>query len=44
MEASRDKLELTRLLDAPRELVWEAWSRPEHLVKWFAPDGSVRLF
>lgn len=41
MERSRDKLELTRLLDAPRELVWDAWSQPEHLVKWFAPDGFV---
>ena len=41
MAASREKLELTRVLDAPRELVWEAWTRPEHLVKWFAPDGFV---
>jgi uncharacterized protein YndB with AHSA1/START domain len=41
MGASREKLELTRLLDAPRELVFEAWSRPEHLVKWMAPDGFV---
>jgi uncharacterized protein YndB with AHSA1/START domain len=41
MAASRDKLELTRVFDAPRELVWEAWSRAEHLVKWFAPDGFV---
>jgi uncharacterized protein YndB with AHSA1/START domain len=41
MAASKERLELTRLLDAPRELVWEAWSQPEHLVKWFAPDGFV---
>ncbi len=41
MAPSKDKVEITKLLDAPRELVWEAWSRVEHLVKWFAPDGFV---
>lgn len=39
--ASKEKVEVTRLLDAPRELVFEAWSRAEHLVKWFAPDRFV---
>lgn len=39
MATSKDRVEITRLLDAPRELVFEAWSRAEHLVKWFAPDG-----
>ena len=33
------KVDISRVLDAPRELVFEAWSRAEHLVKWFAPDG-----
>ena len=23
--------------DAPPELVWKAWTRPEHLRKWFVP-------
>ncbi|HEX6181461.1 MAG TPA: SRPBCC family protein [Chitinophagaceae bacterium] len=30
---------LTRLLDAPRELVFEAWTNPEHLVHWWGPNG-----
>jgi len=30
-------LVLERMLDAPRELVWRAWSEPEHLKRWFAP-------
>jgi len=30
-------LVLQREIDVPRELVWAAWTRPEHLVKWFAP-------
>jgi uncharacterized protein YndB with AHSA1/START domain len=28
---------LERVVDVPRDLVWAAWTMPEHLVKWFAP-------
>lgn len=30
---------LTRVLDAPRELVFEAWTKAEHLTAWFCPKG-----
>jgi uncharacterized protein YndB with AHSA1/START domain len=30
-------LVLERVIDVPRELVWAAWTEPEHLVKWFTP-------
>jgi len=30
---------LTKEFDAPRELVFEAFTRPEHVEKWIAPDG-----
>lgn len=30
---------LTRSLDAPRELVFKAWTEPEHLAKWWGPAG-----
>lgn len=30
-------LVLERVVDVPPELVWRAWTRPEHLVKWFTP-------
>jgi len=30
-------LVLERVLDAPRDLVWKAWSDPEHLKQWWAP-------
>lgn len=30
-------LVLTRTLNAPRELVFDVWSRPEHLVRWWGP-------
>ena len=30
---------ITRVLDAPRELVWQAWTDPEHMSRWFGPHG-----
>jgi uncharacterized protein YndB with AHSA1/START domain len=29
----------TRLIDAPRELVWSVWTDPKHLARWWGPDG-----
>jgi uncharacterized protein YndB with AHSA1/START domain len=28
---------LERVVDVPRELVWAAWTTPEHVKKWFTP-------
>jgi uncharacterized glyoxalase superfamily protein PhnB/uncharacterized protein YndB with AHSA1/START domain len=33
------ELEITRLLNAPRELVWEVWTDPEHIKHWWGPTG-----
>jgi len=30
---------LTRVLDAPRELVWSAWTDPAQIPGWFGPKG-----
>jgi uncharacterized protein YndB with AHSA1/START domain len=30
-------LVLERVVDVPRKLVWEAWTRVEHLKHWFVP-------
>ena len=35
------EIRLTRTFDAPRELVWEAMTKPEHMVRWFGPRGST---
>lgn len=35
--ASDRELVLTRLIDAPREKLFQAWTQPELVVKWFAP-------
>jgi uncharacterized protein YndB with AHSA1/START domain len=31
-------LHISRVIDAPRRLVFEAWSKAEHLSRWFAPS------
>jgi uncharacterized protein YndB with AHSA1/START domain len=33
------ELLITRVFDAPRALVFETWSKPEHLVHWWGPAG-----
>jgi uncharacterized protein YndB with AHSA1/START domain len=30
---------IERVFDAPRELVWRAWTDPEHVKKWWGPRG-----
>jgi uncharacterized protein YndB with AHSA1/START domain len=35
--AEGNDLVLERLLEAPRDLVWKAWTTPEHLKRWWAP-------
>jgi uncharacterized protein YndB with AHSA1/START domain len=30
---------ITRVLNAPRQMVWDAWTKPEHLTKWWGPVG-----
>ena len=32
-------LVITRVFDAPRRLVWKAWTDPEQLVCWMGPRG-----
>ena len=39
INTSDRELRITRVLDAPVALVWEAWTQPEHIAKWWGPDG-----
>ena len=32
-------LTMTRLINAPRELMWEVWTNPEHIKNWWGPNG-----
>jgi uncharacterized protein YndB with AHSA1/START domain len=33
------ELVVTRLFDAPRELLFEVWTDPKHIVQWWGPRG-----
>lgn len=37
---SDTQIRLTRLFDAPKELVWEAMSKPEHIKRWWGQLGE----
>lgn len=39
MPENKKVLTLTRLLDAPQELVFKAWTDPEHMMQWWGPKG-----
>jgi len=42
MNAEPPDLSITRLFDAPRALVYRAFTDPEQLAVWWGPTGSVR--
>lgn len=33
----KEDLVVTRIIDAPIELVWQAWTDPEHVKRWWGP-------
>jgi len=37
--SSSQEFVITRVFDAPRELVWKAWTEREGLMQWFAAEG-----
>lgn len=38
-QVTGNELVITRVFDAPRELVFKAWTEPERLQKWWGPKG-----
>ena len=38
-DTSDRELIITRLLNAPRELVWDVFTKPEHIKNWWGPNG-----
>jgi len=42
--ASERELVIARVFDAPREIVFEAWTRAEHLVHWWGPTDFTLPF
>ena len=39
MGPTERELVIMRVFDAPRELVWKAWTERERLMQWFGPKG-----
>jgi uncharacterized protein YndB with AHSA1/START domain len=38
-ETAERELVVSRILNAPRELVFDAWTNPEHIKHWWGPNG-----
>ena len=44
MNSDKNELLISHLFDAPRDVVFNAWTDPEQLKHWYAPDGcSIEL-
>lgn len=39
MTDQQNGIVIERVFDAPRELVWKAWTDPEMIKKWWGPEG-----
>lgn len=37
------EIAMSRVFDAPRDLVFEAWSKPEHVKNWWGMRGSTMI-
>lgn len=40
-DAAPRELVITRVFDAPRHLVFKAWTEPERLMRWWGPHGCT---
>ena len=36
-----ERMVVTRVFDAPRELVWKAWTDPKYVMQWWGPKGFI---
>ena len=34
-----ERMVVIRVFDAPRELVWKAWTEPQYVMQWWGPKG-----
>jgi uncharacterized protein YndB with AHSA1/START domain len=39
-----ERFVITRIFDAPRELVWKAWTDPKYVTQWWGPKGFSSPF
>ena len=41
VETKSEDFVISRVLDAPRELVWKCFTDPEHMSHWWGPKGAT---
>ncbi len=41
--ATDRELVITRVIDAPRSLVFKAWTEPNHIARWWGPQGFTTI-
>lgn len=41
MKTATEQLVISRVVDAPVELVYKAWTEPERMAQWWGPKGST---
>jgi uncharacterized protein YndB with AHSA1/START domain len=41
--AAERELRITRILDAPRSLVFQAWTEPDRAARWWGPQGFTTI-
>lgn len=39
MTTQNNTILIERIFEAPRDLVWQAWTQPEHLMRWWGPKA-----
>jgi uncharacterized protein YndB with AHSA1/START domain len=39
-----ERMTITRVFDAPRALVWKAWTDPKYVMQWWGPKGFTAPF
>ena len=43
VDVTENRVQLTRLFNAPRELVFKVWTKPEHLSRWWGCKGTYKV-
>ncbi|RAW00591.1 SRPBCC family protein [Pseudochryseolinea flava] len=38
-DTSNREIKISRILNAPIDLVWEVWTNPDHIKNWWGPNG-----
>ena len=43
-EAGERELVITRIIDAPRHIVFQAWTEPDRVARWWGPQGFTTVY